>query len=100
MHLRRPEGWPWGEAGLVDAPSPDKQKKKSRRKRSTSPVSQPSNADPDAAVLTQPPAKRAKRAAAVESARVVKRPNRKGRTLIVMWCFMKLAHACLCLPAF
>ncbi len=81
MHVRRPEGWPWGEAGLVDAPTPDKQKK-SRRKRSTSPVNQPSSADPDAAVLTQPPAKRAKRAAAVGAARVVKRPNKKGRTLL------------------
>jgi hypothetical protein len=99
VHVRRPEGWPWGEAGLVDTPTPDKQKKKSRRKRSTSPGSQPSNTDPHAAVLTQPPAKRAKRAAAVGAARVVKRPNRKGRTLIVMWCFVKLTHACLCLPA-
>ncbi|DBA75732.1 TPA: hypothetical protein ACH3X1_010149 [Trebouxia sp. C0004] len=75
----RPEGWPWSEAGLVDAPTPDKQKKKSHRKRSTSPVSQPSSAEPDAPILTPPPAKRAKRAAAVRAARVVKRPNRKGQ---------------------
>ena len=100
VHVRRPEGWPWGEAGLVDAPTPDKQKKKSRRKRSTSPLSQPSNAQPDAPVLTPPPAKRAKRAAAVGAARVVKRPNRKGKILVVVWCFVKLAHAYLCLPAF
>ena len=100
MHVRRPEGWPWGEAGLVDAPTPDKQKKKSRPKRSTSPFSQPSNKEPDAPALTPPPAKGAKRAAAVGAARIVKRPNRKGRILIVRWCFVELAHDYWCLPAF
>ena len=99
MHVCRPEGWPWGEAGLVDAPTPDKQKKKSRRKRSASPASQPSDADPDADVLTQLPAKRAKRAAAVGAARVVKRPNKRGDHLRVMWCYVKPVHAYRCLLA-
>ncbi|DBA86388.1 TPA: hypothetical protein ACH3X2_005613 [Trebouxia sp. C0005] len=75
----RPEGWPWGEAGLVDAPTPEKHKKNSRHKRSVSPVSHLSNTEPDAAALNPSPAKRAKRAAAVGAAKIVKRPNRKGQ---------------------
>ena len=86
LYAYRPAGWPWGEAGLVDTPSPHKHKKRKggRRKRSSSPVSRDAShlsgtdTDTDASKVDKPAAKRAKSAAGVGHARVVKRPVRKG----------------------
>lgn len=80
----RPEGWPWGEAGLPDDASPEKQKKKgSRRKRSSSPVSRDishaDDAEPNSSEVSRPAAKRAKRSEGVGAAKVVKRPARRGK---------------------
>lgn len=79
--LCRPEGWPWGEAGLPDEPSPEKQRKKgSRRKRSSSPVSRDANPTDDdgKSEVVKPVTKRAKRGGGVGAAKVVKRPTRRG----------------------
>lgn len=77
----RPEGWPWGKAGLPDEPPPEKQKKKGfRRKRSTSPVSRDANPTDDDgnSEVVKPATKRAKRGGGVGAAKVVKRPARRG----------------------
>lgn len=82
MYGCRPQGWPWGEAGLPDDPSPETHKKKvSRRKRSSSPVSRDSAAHPmdGGSEVSKPAAKRAKRGEGVGAAKVVKRPARRGR---------------------
>lgn len=81
----RSAGWPWGQFGVVDEPSPKRKKQAtSHHKRSTSPASRTTSrksvagAAPDDEV-SKPPAKRAKRTARVGAAKVVKRgPGRRG----------------------
>lgn len=82
----------------MDTPSPDKHKKRKggHRKRSSSPVSRDAShvsgtdTDMDASKVKKPAAKRAKRTAGVGTARVVKRPVKKGE------CLHKLVIGCSC----
>lgn len=81
----RPTGWPWGQFGVVEEPTPKKRKQTaSRRKRSTSPASRTTSHMSAAEAahdeeISKPAAKRAKRTAGVGAAKVVKRvAGRRG----------------------
>ena len=99
----RPEGWPWGEAGLPDDALPEKKKQGSRRKRSSSPVSKDTrhadDAGPGSSEVSKPAAKQAKRSGRVGAAKVVKRSARRG-TIPSLESMLKvdivLPNACSC----